>query len=346
METPMKAAVLTANHTVEVRDVADPTPRADEIVIAVEASGICGSDLHAWHGRHPFRRPPVVLGHEPAGTVLARGPEVTTIEVGDRVVIEPHRICGSCPACRQGDNELCERKQYPATHDWHGSLAEFFAAPANMAHRVPDGVPLDVAALAEPLAVASHANRRGGTGPGKTVNIVGSGTIGLLCLMVAQHLGARVDVVTDIDADKLRMAGQLGAQRPSDVRTSDIVDELRQRRFERADITIVAATAPDSLIDGAALTKPGGRIVLLGLYGDTAKIAASSMVTDEQTIVGSLTYNSADFAAALSLLASDPETYARFITKRVGLHEVGAEFARQAEGGAAIKTLVVPGLTA
>ncbi|MGV0745057.1 zinc-dependent alcohol dehydrogenase [Mycolicibacterium sp. XJ870] len=342
----MKAAVLTAHRCVELRDIPQPQPRADEIVIAVEASGICGSDLHAWHGRHPFRQPPVVLGHEPAGTVYARGSDVTTVDVGDRVVIQPHRICGTCRACRHGDNEICEHKQYPATHDWTGSLAEFFAAPANMVHRVPDGVPLDLAALAEPLAVACHANRRGGTGPGMTVNIVGSGTIGLLCLMVARHLGADVDVVTDIDTEKLRVAGELGAKRPSDVRTSDIIDALRASRFDRGDITIVAATAPNSLLDAAALTRPGGRIVLLGLYADTAHIAASALVTDEQTMVGSLTYNSDDFDAALGLLGSDTETYARFITKRIGLHEVGAEFARQADGGAAIKTLVVPGLTA
>ncbi|MDV3124222.1 alcohol dehydrogenase catalytic domain-containing protein [Mycobacterium sp. 21AC1] len=341
----MKAAVLTATRHVEVRDIADPEPCRDEIVIAVEASGICGSDLHAWHGRHPFRQPPVVLGHEPAGTVVARGSDVATVELGDRVVIEPHRICGACDACRRGDNELCEYKQYPATHGWHGSLADFFAAPANMVHPVPDGLPLELAALAEPLAVACHANRRGQTGPGMTVNIVGSGTIGLLCTMVARHLGAQVDVVTDIDAEKLGVAAELGARRPSDVRTSDIVEELRASRFERADTTIVAATAPQSLVDGAALTRPGGRIVLLGLYRDTAMIAASSMVTDEQTLVGSLTYNSADFDAALSLLAADPESYGRFITKRVGLHEVGAEFTRQSEGGAAIKTLVLPGLT-
>lgn len=341
----MKAAVLTEHRHVELRDIAEPQPQADEIVIAVEASGICGSDLHAWHGRHPFRQPPVVLGHEPAGTVYKRGSDVSSVEVGERVVIQPHRICGICSACLRGDNEICERKQYPATHDWTGSLAEFFAAPANMVHRVPDGVPLDLAALAEPLAVACHANRRAGTGPGMTVNIVGSGTIGLLCLMVARHLDAEVDVVTDIDADKLCVAGRLGARRPSDVRTSDIVGKLRDSRFDRADITIVAATAPDGLLDAAALTRPGGRIVLLGLYADTAQIAASALVTDEQTVVGSLTYNSADFESALQLLATDTEAYGRFITKRVGLHEVGAEFARQADGGSAIKTLVVPGLT-
>lgn len=337
--------MLTAHRRVVLQDIPEPQPGHDEIVIAVEASGICGSDLHAWHGRHPFRQPPVVLGHEPAGTVYRCGSDVSTVEVGERVVIQPHRICGTCQACRHGDNEICERKQYPATHDWTGSLAEFFAAPANMVHRVSDNVPLDLAALAEPLAVACHANRRGGTGPAMTVNIVGSGTIGLLCLMVARHLGAHVDVVTDIDADKLNVAAELGAKRPSDVRTSDIVGRLQESRFERADITIVAATAPNSLLDAAALTRPGGRIVLLGLYADTAQMAAAAMVTDEQTIVGSLTYNSADFESALSLMGADTATYARFITKRVGLHEVGAEFSRQADGGAAIKTLVVPGLT-
>lgn len=340
----MKAAVLTAERTVEVREVDDPAPRPDEIVIAVAASGICGSDLHAWHGRHPFRQPPVVLGHEPAGTVVARGAEVTTVEVGEQVVIQPHRICGTCDACRAGDNEICEHKQYPATHDWTGSLAEFFTAPATMAHRVPHGLPIELAALAEPLAVACHANRRGGTGPGTVVNIVGSGTVGLLCLMVARHLGAEVDVVTDIDPQKLSFATSLGAKRASDVRTSTIVEELRGRRYHRADVTIIAATAPQSLVDGSALTKPGGRIVLLGLYRDTAEVAASMLVTDEQAIIGSLCYNSADFDLALQLLAADPDTYGKFITKRVGLHEVGDEFRRQADGGDAIKTLVIPGL--
>lgn len=337
--------MLTAHTEVEVREIADPTPGADEIVIAVAASGICGSDLHAWHGRHPFRQPPVVLGHEPAGTVVARGADVTGVEIGDNVVIQPHRICGACDACRHGDNEICEHKQYPATHDWTGSLAEYFTAPANMAHKIPDGLPVELAALAEPLAVACHANRRGGTGAGMTINIIGSGTVGLLCLMVARHLGADVDVVTDIDPQKLTVATSLGARRASDVRISTIVDELRGDRYGRADITIVAATAPQSLLDASALTKPGGRIVLLGLYRDTAEVAASKLVTDEQTIVGSLTYNSDDFEAALSLLAGDPDTYSTFITKRVGLHEVGAEFRRQAEGGEAIKTLVIPGLT-
>jgi threonine dehydrogenase-like Zn-dependent dehydrogenase len=119
---------------------------------------------------------------------------------------------------------------------------------------------------------------------------------------------------------------------------------MRGRRRERADVTIVAATAPESMVDAAALTRPGGRIVLLGLYGGNAEVAAAALVTDEQTLVGSLTYNSADIAAALDLLAATPATFAQFVTKRIGLDDVGAEFARQAAGGPAVKTLVLPGV--
>jgi L-iditol 2-dehydrogenase len=343
---PVRAAVLTADRTVEVREVPAPEAAADEVVISVAASGICGSDLHAWHGRHPFRTPPVVLGHEPSGTVVAIGSDVAGVAVGDRVVIQPHRICHECAPCRAGDNELCEAKVYPATHGWTGSLAEMFAAPAAMVHRVPDGVPLDVAALAEPLAVACHANRRGEIGAGSRVNVVGSGTIGLLCALVARSRGAVVDVMTDVDPRKLEVAARLGALRPSDVRTDDVVDRLRATPTERGDVTVVAATAPHSLEDAGALTRPGGRIVLLGLYADAAPISAARLVTEEQTIVGSLTYNSEDFEAALALLAEDPDTFAGLVTQRIGLDEVGAEFARQAEGGEVVKILVVPSLTA
>lgn len=341
----MRAAVLTADRTVEVHEVPSPQVGDDEILIQVEANGICGSDLSAWAGKHPFRTPPVVLGHEPAGTVVALGPAVTSVQLGDRVAIEPQGFCGTCPACLAGDSQICRNKRYPATHDWTGALAEFFAAPAVTAHPVPDGVPLDVAALAEPLAVASHANRRAGTTSGQRVNVIGAGTIGLLSLQVARHLGAEVDVVTDIDPRRLAIAGELGAQRPADVRTSTIVQDLRRARHERADVTIVAATAPDSLRDAAALTRPGGTILLLGLYADTASIAASALVTDEQTIVGSVTYSAVDFRSALRLLADDLPTYERFVTSRIGLDGVHEEFHRQADGGVGLKTLVLPGMT-
>lgn len=339
----MKAAVLTENEVVEVRDIPDPIPAADEVLIEVEASGICGSDMHAWHGRHPFRRPPVVLGHEVSGVVRSTGEAVTDVRVGDRVAVEPHRICGHCWACAQGRNELCVSKQYPGTGQWNGTLAELFVAPARMAHLVPDGVPGDLAALAEPLAVASHANRRGQVQAGQRVNIIGAGAIGLLSLTVARHLGADVDVVTDVDPVKLALAEALGATRPRDVRTDPIIDQMRSHRQGRADVTIVAATAPQSLQDAAALTRPGGTIVLLGLYAHTADVDAARLITDEQTIAGSLTYDHADFRSALSLLAAQTDMFSQFVTRRISLVDVDAEFRGQADGSApSLKTLVLP----
>ncbi len=235
----------------------NPQPQADEIVIAVEASGICGSDLHAWHGRHPFRQPPVVLGH---------GARTARCTSGDPTSARSRWASGwsssrtgsaasAAPACA-GTTKSANANEHPATHDWTDWPGRVLRRSRQHESIVSQTV-FHWISLPLPSRWRSHvhANRRAGTGPGMTVNIVGSGTIGLLCLMVARHLDAEVDVVTDIDADKLCVAEPTGARRPSDVRTSDIVGKLRDSRFDRADITIVAATAPDGLLDAAALTR-------------------------------------------------------------------------------------------
>jgi len=227
---------------------------------------------------------------------------------------------------------------------WMGSLAEEFVAPASMAHAIPPSLDLELAALAEPLSVAVHATRKGGLGAEDVVNVIGAGSIGLLCISVAAGLGATVDLVTDIEDRKLDFAARLGAARPINVKKTDIGETIPDSPGGRASITIVAATAPSSVIEASAMTRPGGRIILVGLYGDTATIDAARLVTSEQSIVTSVTYDSSDFRTAIGLLDAHPEEYARFITRRITLDQVPDEFVRQGSRREfSLKTLAIPG---
>lgn len=337
-----RAARLTAAEKVDIVELPTPSPAAGDILIAVAAAGICGSDLHAWHGHHPFRRPPVILGHEVSGTIVAVGEGVPGSRLGERVVIEPQRLCGECEYCLIGVNELCVARTLPGMGGWDGCLADYFTAPATMAHPIPDSLDLELAALAEPLAVAVHATKRGRVQAGERISVIGAGPIGALVTTVAVATGAAVDVVTDIDPDKLAFAGTLGARTPIDVRdgalwSEPIADE------HRADVTFVAVTGPDSLVEATALTRAGGRIVLLGLYGGRAEIDASQLVTLEQTIVASVTYDSSDFRTAVEFLDRDPDLFRPLITHRIGFSALENEFRTQSQRTRfGMKTLIIP----
>jgi L-iditol 2-dehydrogenase len=339
----MRAARLTAAEQVDIVRLPRPTPGPGDIVIRVAAAGICGSDLHAWHGHHPFRRPPVILGHEVSGTIVSVGEGVASERMGERVVVEPQRICGQCDHCRAGRNELCVNRVLPGMAGWDGCIADFFTAPASMAHSIPESLDLVVAALAEPLAVAVHALRRGGVESGDRVNVIGAGPIGALVTSVATQRGAQVGIVTDIDAQKLDFVRSLGARVPVDVSDGDLwVRDLAAEDL-LADVTVVAATAPNSVVEATALTKAGGTIVLLGLYGGRATFDASRLVTQEQSIVASVTYDSSDFRTAVELLNRNVELFARLITSRITLDDLEDEFrAQSARSRFAMKTLIVP----
>lgn len=340
----MRAARLSAPEKIEIVDLPLPSATPGDVVISVAAAGICGSDMHAWRGHHPFRRPTVILGHEVSGTIVAVGDGVPADRIGQRVVVEPQRICGACSHCIDGRNELCGSRVLPGMNGWTGAIADLFAAPASMTHPIPDSLDLELAVLAEPLAVAVHALTRGGLQSGERVNVIGAGAIGALVTAVAHAWQAEVGIVTDIDTAKLAFIRTLGAAEPVDVRDGAFWNEPLTRD-RQADVTVVAATAPDSLVEATALTRAGGRIVLLGLYGDRAEIAASRLVTEEQTIVASVTYDSTDFRTAVELLDQNPERFATLITRRIGFSELAGEFHRQATGAEfGVKTIILPAL--
>jgi L-iditol 2-dehydrogenase len=176
----MKAVYVEAPYKVVVKDVAEPELRDHDVLIKVKMTGICGSDIHTYKGLHPFRKPPVIIGHEVSGEVVRTGKAVQRIKPGDKVTVEPQAGCGSCEYCLTGHSNYCENRSAPGVKGWYGTMAEYFAAPEHCVFVLPDIVDLEQGVLAEPLAVGIHAARKSNIQLGDKVAILGAGPIGLL----------------------------------------------------------------------------------------------------------------------------------------------------------------------
>jgi L-gulonate 5-dehydrogenase len=282
----MRAAVMVEPQRMRVGEWPTPRPEAGEVLISVGAAGICTGDLHIYHGRNPYARYPQVCGHEIAGVVAAVGEGVIRCEVGQRVVVEPFIGCGRCYPCRIGRSNCCTTLTILGVNR-AGGFAEYLTAPATHVHIVPEGLTHTLAALAEPIAIAVQACRRGQVEAGDFVLILGCGPIGLALIEVAQMRGARV-IAADLLADRLEFAVRLGAE------TLCADDSLRQAILDKTDgegvhVVIEATGSIKALEQTADLVASGGRIVIVGLMkeGQRAAFPALDFTRKEMTIVGS-----------------------------------------------------------
>jgi 2-desacetyl-2-hydroxyethyl bacteriochlorophyllide A dehydrogenase len=293
----MRAIVLDRPGSFRVAELPDPTPGEGQIVVKVDACGICGTDIHIMDGEFPPTPYPITPGHEFAGTVAAVGPDVLIdLPLGAPVAVDPSLYCGYCRRCRTGRDNLCEN--WAAIGDTvTGAFAEYVAVPAVNAHRLPDGVDGQLGAMVEPLACAVHGLRRLGPLLRDSVVLTGAGTMGLLLLQLLVHAGAGQVTVVDRVPDRLAVARKLGA-----ARTVSSLDELDGERFEIA----VDATGVPAVVDGiAGLLARGGRLLVFGVSPAEASISLSPfrVYNDEITVTGSMAILRS-FAPAVELIGS------------------------------------------
>jgi len=323
----MKAALLTAPFTLDIREMDKPEPRPNEVLIKVRATGICGSDLHAYRGTHSFRTPPVVLGHELAGEVEQAGAEVKTIGVGDAVTVEPWVHCGRCSYCFEGKYNLCVDKRGMGTTEWQGSFAEYVIAPEDIVYKLPEGLSFEEGALVEPLAVGVHAVHLAGIQVGESVVVFGAGAIGLAILMCLNAAGASQIVVTDIEAFNLGVASQLGALEVVNVKEEslrEVVNEIT--RGKGVDVAVVAAGVESLMKDATHVVKKNGRIIVPAIFDQQVTMDMLPLVYDEQHIHGSWAYTRKDFHIALDLLALGKVNPKSLVTHHVSLDEAKKAF--------------------
>ena len=318
----MKAAVIKSPYEVEIVEKGLPEIKEGEALVSVKMCGICGSDLHVYRGKHPFVKEPRVPGHEFSGVVA----EGDIYSRGEAVTIEPLIPCGKCDLCIRGEYNVCRDLKVIGIHV-DGAMAEYVKVPEDRIYRLPKGVSFKEGALIEPLAVAVHIVRRAKVSLNNDVLILGAGPIGLLVLQVAKLLGVKRIFITDVVDYRLDLAEKLGA----DYTINASVDSVEEVVYKATnglgvDIAIEVAGAPNTPLQAVKLTKPHGRVVIVGFFEEPrVPMDMTEIVAKELEIVGSRVYWH-DFKTAIDLVARRVINVKRIVTHSFPLEDVAKAF--------------------
>lgn len=334
----MSAAVFRRPGSVVIEDRDVPSPGPGEVLVRVEACGVCGTDFHIFKGEAPAR-PPVVLGHEYCGEVVALGEGVAGLQPGDRVAVDPNIACGRCYHCRLGKVHLCESMEaLGVTMD--GGFTEYSVVPATQCHVLPAGMPAVQGAFVEPVACCVHGIDLAGIRPGNTVVVLGGGTIGLILLQLAQRSGATTLIVSEPVQKKRELALELGATLAVDPLSADLEEQVRAVAPAGADIVIEAVGRPETVEAAVRIAARGGCILLFGVVPEDAKVPVSpfAIYKKELRIQGSYV-NPFTFSRAISLLASGAVKVEPLVEQVVPVGDLPSVLASGPSAGGA-KTLV------
>ncbi len=327
----MRRVVVDADGPrVETADV--PTPDRDEALVRGVLAGVCGSDVHAAHGRHPFVSLPYLPGHECVGVVAEVGERVTSVAVGQRVTVEPPLPCWNCKMCRSGRENLCEHLAFfGCVHD-QGGMAEYYSVRADRLHVVPDQLDDRTAALIEPLSTCVHAVRLAGGVAGKSVAILGAGTIGLLTLAVVRAHGAKRVVVSDVLTSKRERAAELGADAVVDASEHGAAGGLRGALGESADVVFDCVAIQTTLRQAILLADKGGTVCVVGVPATDVTVPLAIIQDHQIRIQGCATYVAEDVERSIELLSQGKVDVGRVVTAEFDLDDVAEAFRRSASG--------------
>ena len=317
-------------------------PGPGEVRVAIEAGGICGSDLHYFnHGGFGTVRikQPMVLGHEIAGTVAEVGPDVTSVAPGTRIAVNPSRPCGHCRYCREGMRHECldmhfigSAMRFPHAQ---GGFRQSLTVRAEQAVPIADGMTMAEAAMAEPLAVCLHAAAHAGPLQGRRVLVTGCGPIGALCTAVARHAGAAEIVATDIADYPLQVAGEVGATRTINSATEP--DALAPYAVDKGtfDVLFECSGNERALVGALEALRPGGIVVQVGLGGDM-KLPINLMVAKELQIRGTFRFDR-EFALAVELMGRGQVDVKPLLSATIPFREAPGAFALAQDRSRAVK---------
>jgi len=337
----MKAVVWLGPRQMEIQEVSEPTPAASEVTIKMEAVGICGSELSGYLGQNSLRVPPLIMGHEFSGRVVALGEGVTQVNVGDLVTVNPLVTCGKCAFCQQGSENLCVQRKLIGAHR-SGAFAEFVTVPAINCIRLPSSFSAVSGSLAEPLACGVRSALVGRVGPGVRVLIIGAGTIGLMSIAAVRKAGGNVTLVSDVYPGRLATATAWGAEATCDARATD-TGALAHQLTEGLGVEVVIEAVGSQVTRQTAVkaVRAGGQVVLVGLHQAESPFEANFIVRSEIHVSGSFAYTPANFAQAVEmLLAGDIRPSAQWLEERP-LADCAAAFAQLVDAPSAMAKIVL-----
>jgi 2-desacetyl-2-hydroxyethyl bacteriochlorophyllide A dehydrogenase len=317
----MRQAVMVSPGRIAFRDVPIPVPGEGEVLLEIKRIGICGSDIHVWHGRHPFTTYPVVQGHEFSAVVKAVGTGVTGVKPGMRATARPQLSCGQCRPCLRGDYHICQDLRVQGFQA-SGCAQEYFVVTESRLVVFPESLSFEQGALIEPAAVGAHSTRRMGSLAGRNVVVAGAGTIGNLVAQFAGARGAEKVLITDISEFRLKAAGECGLRYTADVAGEPFAEAvLRTFGEDGFQAGFEAAGAQAAMNDLVGGIEKGGEIVVLGVFDRNPRINMGYVGEHELKLIGSLMYKHEDYQEAVDFLAEGRLNTDPLVTKHFPFEE-------------------------
>ena len=339
----MKAMRFTVPGRSEIVEVPRPIPKKEEVLVKVKATGICGSDIMSFKGKHPFRIPPVITGHEISGTIVELGSGVKDLQLGARVALEPHIGCGKCVFCHHGHYNICPNKRFVGVGEWVGGFAEYVVAAEAMCHVMPEGMTYEEGAAIEPLSVGLHAVLRANITIGESVAILGCGTIGMMTLISAKVGGPGKIIITDISSFKRKTALGRGADMAIDPAQQDPVKEvLAATQGLGVDAVFVAVPLDTVLRQGLQMCRRRGRVVIIAAFHGESAFDTRQILGYERSVMGTSMYTRDDYKLAMELWKNGSIEIQPLITQRISLDQAPQIVSAIADGtmGDDIKTVI------
>ena len=298
----MLQQVMTAPGEISFREVPTPAPGPGQVLVKIMRIGVCGSDIHVYHGTHPFTKYPVTQGHEVSGQIEALGPGVDAFRVGQKVTIEPQVYCGECYPCTHGKYNLCETLKVMGFQTT-GTASEYFAVDASKVTPLPEEMSFDQGAMIEPAAVAVHAVKRAGPVFGLKIAVLGAGPIGILVGQAAKALGASAVLITDISDYRLSKARECGIDYTYNTRGTDLGTVMTEAFGpDKADVIYDCAGNDTTMGQAIAYARKGSTIILVAVYAGMAHVDLATLNDHELDLNTTMMYRHEDYLDAIRLV--------------------------------------------
>ena len=337
----MKQAIMTNPGKIEFVDIERPHPAANEVILQIKRIGVCGSDIHVFHGLHPYTSYPVVQGHEIGAVIAETGAQVTGFAPGDKVVFMPQVTCGVCYPCRHGMYHICDSLKVMGFQT-SGAAQEYFAIKAEMVLKLPETMSLDEAALIEPISVAVHALSRAGSVEGLNVVVLGAGTIGNLVAQVARASGAKGVMITDVNEYKLEKARACGLEHVVNPQKEDLGQAiLNAFGPDKADLILECVGMQDTITQAVSNARKGSTIIVVGVFGKKPLVDLGLVQDRELNLIGTLMYQKKDYIRAIELAGAGKLSLDQMVTQRFAFKDyLKAYEAIEASGGNYMKVMI------
>lgn len=299
----MKQAIMYKPGEISFRDVPVPEVGPDQIKVRMKRIGVCGSDIHVFHGKHPYTSYPVVQGHEVSAEVVELGSEVKNFKIGDKVTIQPQVVCGKCYPCTHGMYNACEELKVMGFQTT-GMASEYFVTEAAKALKLPDNMTYEQGAMIEPLAVAVHAVRRYGDVTGKKVLVLGGGPIGNLVAQAAKAMGASQILLSELSTARLEMAKECGIDVVNPAK-DDLLEKITEKFGpDKADVIFECIGINATMKQAIDYARKGSDIIVVGVFADLGSINMGFIQDHELRLIGTAMYRVEDYITSIELVGA------------------------------------------